>query len=229
MTIRVLIADDQALVRAGFAAILEKQPDIDVVGEADDGRSAISLTERLRPDVVIMEVGMPNIDGIEATRRILALPSPPQVLILTTFDLNEHLYAAMKAGASGFLLKNVPGGELSNAIRSVARGETLLAPVITRRLIEDFVGRPLSGADRPKRLAELTDRELNVLTRIAHGRSNAEIAADLFLSEATVKTHVTRVLQKIGVRDRVQAVIVVYETGLIQPGRSPSGFLSAGR
>lgn len=218
MTIRVLIADDQELVRAGFGAILQKQPDIDVVGEASDGRAAIEMTGRLRPNVVIMDVRMPNLDGIEATRAIVALRPAPHVLMLTTFDLDEYVYAAMKAGASGFLLKDVPREELANSIRSVARGDALLAPAITRRLIEDFVHRPLMGRGMPPRLAALTDRELDVLTRIAHGRSNAEIAADLFLSEGTVKTHVTRVLQKMGIRDRVQAVIAAYETGLIRPG-----------
>jgi DNA-binding NarL/FixJ family response regulator len=205
-------------VRAGFAAILEKQADIEVVGEAQDGRAAIALVAELRPDVVLMDVRMPNVDGIEATRRLTAAGAGARVLMLTTFDLNEHVYEAMKAGASGFLLKDVPRDELANAIRTIARGDTLLAPAITRRLIEDFVRRPPPGEGRPPALDELTDREIEVLTLIAQGRSNAEIAGDLHLSAATVKTHVTRVLQKLGVRDRVQAVIAAYESGLVQVG-----------
>ena len=218
MSIRVVIADDMALVRAGFAAILEKQLDIEVVGEAQDGRAAIALVAELRPDVVLMDVRMPQVDGIEATRRLTAAGAAARVLMLTTFDLNEHVYEAMKAGASGFLLKDVPRDELAGAIRTIARGDTLLAPAITRRLIEDFVRRPPPGQGRPPALDELTDREIEVLTLIAQGRSNAEIAGDLHLSAATVKTHVTRVLQKLAVRDRVQAVIAAYETGLVQVG-----------
>jgi DNA-binding NarL/FixJ family response regulator len=218
MSIRVLIADDQQLVRAGFAAILDKQPDIACVGGAEDGRVAVALVEQLRPDVVLMDVRMPNVDGIEATRRLAALPSPPRVLMLTTFDLDEYVYDAMKAGASGFLLKDVPRDELVNAVRTVARGDALLAPAITRRLIEDYIRRPPPGAARPAAFAELTAREMEVLTLLAGGRSNAEIAAELYLSEGTIKTHVTRVLQKLGVRDRVQAVIAAYENGLVQPG-----------
>ena len=218
MSIRVVIADDMALVRAGFAAILEKQADIEVVGEAQDGRAAIALVAELRPDVVLMDVRMPQVDGIEATRRLTAAGAAARVLMLTTFDLNEHVYEAMKAGASGFLLKDVPRDELAGAIRTIARGETLLAPAITRRLIEDFVRRPPPGQGRPPALDELTDREIEVLTLIAQGRSNAEIAGDLHLSAATVKTHVTRVLQKLAVRDRVQAVIAAYESGLVQVG-----------
>ena len=195
MSIRVVIADDMELVRAGFAAILEKQPDIEVAGEAQDGRAAIALVAELRPDVVLMDVRMPHVDGIEATRRLTAAGAAARVLMLTTFDLNEHVYEAMKAGASGFLLKDVPRDELANAIRTIARGDTLLAPAITRRLIEDFVRRPPPGQARPPALDELTDREIEVLTLIAQGRSNAEIAGDLHLSAATVKTHVTRVLQ----------------------------------
>jgi len=220
MSIRVLIADDQELVRAGFGAILAKQPDIEVVGEAADGAAAVALTGRLHPDVVLMDVRMPNVDGIEATRRLSALGSDSRVLMLTTFDLDEHVYEAMRAGASGFLLKDVPREELASAVRTVARGDALLAPAITRRLVEDFVRRPPPTGARNERFAELTARELEVLTLIARGRSNSEIAGELYLSEATVKTHITRVLQKLGVRDRVQAVIVAYEHGLIQPGRS---------
>jgi DNA-binding NarL/FixJ family response regulator len=220
VTIRVLIADDQELVRAGFGAILAKQPDIEVVGEAADGAAAVTLTERLHPDVVLMDVRMPNVDGIEATRRLAALGSASRVLMLTTFDLDEHVYEAMRAGASGFLLKDVPREELASAVRTVARGDALLAPAITRRLVEDFVRRPPPTGARNERFAELTARELEVLTLIARGRSNSEIAGELYLSEATVKTHITRVLQKLGVRDRVQSVIVAYEHGLIQPGRA---------
>ncbi len=218
MSIRVLIADDQELVRAGFAAILDKQPDIDVVGEAHNGRAAFELAGQLRPDVILMDVRMPLVDGIEATRRLAELPDPPRVLMLTVFDVSEYVYDAMKAGASGFLLKDVPREELANAVRTVARGDALLAPAITRRLIEDFVRRPPPGSALPPELAALTARELEVLTLMARGRANAEIADELFVTEATVKTHVTRVLQKLGVRDRVQAVIAAYETGLIQPG-----------
>jgi DNA-binding NarL/FixJ family response regulator len=218
MTIRLLIADDQELVRAGFAAILARQPDIEVVGEAEDGRAAVARSEELRPDVVLMDVRMPHVDGIEATRRVVALPSAPRVLMLTTFDLDEYVYDAMKAGASGFLLKDVHRDELAGAVRTVARGDALLAPAITCRLIEDFVRRPPPARGRPARFADLTERELEVLTLIARGRSNAEIGQDLFLSEATIKTHVTRVLQKLAVRDRVQAVIAAYENGLIRPG-----------
>ena len=218
MTIRVMIADDQALVRAGFAAILDKQDGIEVVGEAENGGEAVELIERLRPDVALMDVRMPLVDGIAATRRIVAAGLPARVLMLTTFDLDEYVYDALKAGASGFLLKDVPRDELARAVRAIARGDALLGPVITRRLIEDFVRRPPPGDARPARFAELTAREMEVLALLARGRSNAEIAGDLFLSEATVKTHVTRVLQKLCVRDRVQAVIAAYESGLVRPG-----------
>lgn len=220
MSIRVLVADDMELVRAGFVAILERQPDIEVAGEAEHGREVLGLVGDLRPDVILMDVRMPVLDGIETTRQLSRLPDPPRVLMLTTFDLNEYVYEAMRAGASGFLLKDVPRDELASAIRTVARGDSLLAPAITRRLIEDFVRRPAPGGGRPAAFDSLTEREMEVLTLIARGRSNAEIAAELFLSEATVKTHVTRVLQKLAVRDRVQAVIAAYEHGLISPGTS---------
>lgn len=216
--IRVLIADDQALVRGGFRLILESQPDMEVVGEAENGRDAVRLARELAPDVALMDIRMPELDGIEATRRVVDAPSAPRVLVLTTFDLNEYVYEAMKAGASGFLLKDVRPEQLADAVRTVARGDALLAPAITRRLIEDFVRRPPPGQKSPPELAELTDRELEVLSALARGLSNAEIAGELFVSEATVKTHVTRILMKLRLRDRVQAVVLAYECGLVQPG-----------
>ena len=216
--ISVLIADDQALVRAGFRAILETQEDLEVVGEAEDGAEAVALAQELRPDVVLMDVRMPGIDGIEATARLLRDGDAPRVLMLTTFDLDEYVYEAMKAGASGFLLKDAPRDQLLGGVRTVASGDALLAPALVRRLVEDFVRRPPPGAGPPRELDELSERELEVLTLIARGLSNAEIAARLFLSEATVRTHVTHILAKLGLRDRVQAVVLAYETGLVQPG-----------
>ncbi len=216
--IRVLIADDQALVRGGFRLILEAQGDVQVVGEAEDGREALELALALVPDVVLMDVRMPELDGIEATRRLLARDPRSRVLILTTFDADRYVYDAMKAGASGFLLKDVRPEQLADAVRTVATGEALLAPAITRRLVEQFVRRPPPGERVPGRLEELTDRELDVLRLVARGSSNGEIAAGLFVSEATVKTHVSRVLAKLGLRDRTQAVVVAYESGLIVPG-----------
>jgi DNA-binding NarL/FixJ family response regulator len=215
---RVLLADDQALVRQGFRLILELEDDIQVVGEAADGNDAVRLTRELEPDVVVMDIRMPNLDGIEATRRLQASGSPSRVLILTTFDLNEYVYEAMRAGASGFLLKDVPGDQLVTGIRVVASGDALLAPALTRRLIEHFVRRPPPDAAQPHGLAALTARETEVLTLIARGYTNAEIATDLFLGEATIKTHVGRILQKLTLRDRVQAVVYAYESGLVQPG-----------
>ena len=220
--IRVLLADDQALVRGGFRMILEAQNDVEVVAEAEDGQQAIALARELKPDVVLMDIRMPGLDGLEATRRLLTAPEPPRVLILTTFDLNEYVYEAMKSGASGFLLKDVRPEQLAEAVRTVASGDALLAPAITRRLIEEFVRRPPPGQRAPDELAELTDRELDVLKLIARGLSNAEIAQTLFLSEATVKTHVTRILTKLDLRDRVQAVVFAYECGLVQPGAAAS-------
>ena len=218
MSIRVLIADDQALVRDGFGMILDAQPDIDVVAEAADGSEAIERARELRPDVVLMDIRMPGVDGIEATRRLLADDGGPRILMLTTFDQNEYVYEAMKAGASGFLLKDVRREELVNAVRVVAAGDALLAPALTRRLIEDFVRRPPPGSAPAGPLAELTERESEVLRLVARGLSNHEIAAALVVSDATVKTHVARILSKLGLRDRIQAVVLAYETGFVQPG-----------
>nr|BFE58959.1 response regulator transcription factor [Dactylosporangium thailandense] len=217
--IRVLLADDQALVRGGFRSILDGQDDIDVAGEAADGAEAVSLALTLAPDVILMDIRMPRLDGIEATRRLLAGGrSRARVLMLTTFDEDEYVYQALRAGASGFLLKSAPPRELAGAVRTVAAGEALLAPEITRRMIEEYVRRPRPGAARPAGLETLTPRELEVLGLIARGRSNAEIGAQLYLSEPTVKTHVTRMLAKLGLRDRVQAVVFAYECGLVRPG-----------
>jgi DNA-binding NarL/FixJ family response regulator len=216
--IRVLVADDQALVRGGFRMILDSQEDIEVVAEAGDGREALEQARELQPDVVLMDVRMPELDGLEATRRLLSGDGGPRVLILTTFDADEYVYEAMKAGASGFLLKDVRPEQLADAVRVVAAGDALLAPAITRRLVEQFVRRPPPGSAKPPELADLTDRELDVLMLVARGLSNAEIASALFLTEATVKTHVTHMLTKLDLRDRVQAVVLAYESGLVQPG-----------
>src|SRR5579859_4126445 len=222
MTVRVLIADDQQLIRAGFRMILSVEPDIEVVGEANTGTEAVALARQLRPNVVLMDIRMPDLDGIEATRRILAeCPEPkPSVLILTTFDLDEYVYDALRAGASGFLLKDTPEHQLAAGIRTVGEGDALLAPSITRRLIAEFASTPASHA--PAQLQELTPRELEVLKLLATGMSNNEIAAELIVSETTVKTHVTRILMKLGVRDRVQAVVFAYETGVVSPRRQPA-------
>ena len=214
--IRVLIADDQALMRTGFRMILDAQDDIEVVGEAIDGADAIRRFEALSPDVVVMDVRMPTLDGIEATRRLAALERPARVLILTTFDLDDYVYEALRAGASGFLLKDRPPEELVAAVRVIAAGEALLAPSVTRRLIEEFARRA-PAASRAE-LDELTEREREVLVLMARGLSNAEIARTLFVAETTVKTHVGRVLHKLGLRDRAQAVVLAYESGLVQPG-----------
>ena len=216
--IRVLIADDQALVRAGFRAILEKQPDIEVVGEAEDGKEAIIEARKHRPDVVLMDIRMPVSDGIEATRHLMQMEDPPRVLILTTYDLDEYLYKAMKAGASGFVLKDVRAEQLPPAVRAIALGDSLLGSIPTRRLIESFVSRPAPGGGASDKLAHLSDRELEVLALMASGLSNKEIAEQLFLSEATVKTHVNRLFAKASLRDRVHAVILAYETGLVEAG-----------
>jgi DNA-binding NarL/FixJ family response regulator len=214
--IGVLLADDQALVRGGFRMIVEAQPDIEVVGEAEDGREALRLARERRPQVVLMDIRMPRMDGIEATRELARGGSASRVLILTTFDLDQYVYEALRAGASGFLLKNAPPEDLVDAIRAVAGGESLLAPEITRRLIEHYVSAP-APADEP-RLAELSARELEVLKLVARGLSNAEIAHALYISQGTVKTHITRILSKLDLRDRVQAVVLAYDTGLVRPG-----------
>jgi DNA-binding NarL/FixJ family response regulator len=219
--IRVLLADDQELVRDGFAMILDAQPDVQIVGQAADGARSVELARTLTPDVVLMDVRMPVMDGIEATRRIRAAGLHRlAVLILTTFDLDEYVYEALRAGASGFLLKDVPRSTLIQGVRTVATGEALLAPTITQRLIERFVSQPPPTRARPRELDELTDREQDVLLRLARGRSNTEIARELFLSEATVKTHVAHVLRKLGLRDRVHAVVYAYEAGLVSPGHT---------
>jgi len=220
MSVRVVIADDQALVRVGFRKLLESEPGLQVVGEAADGLEAIELARRLRPDIVLMDIRMPRLDGLAATRRVLDLGTGARVLVLTTYDLDEYVFEAIKAGASGFLLKDSPPDQLMMAIRVIAHGDALLAPSITRRLIEEFARRPPPHAGRPPELSALTARELEALTLLARGLSNAEIAAALVLGEATVKTHVGNILMKLGLRDRVQAVVRAYETGLIHPGET---------
>ena len=222
MAIRVLIVDDQALIRTGFRMILGAEEDIEVVGEAADGDQGIDSARRLRPDVVLMDIRMPRLDGIEATRRVLADAAADgrdaRVLILTTFDVDEYVYDALRAGASGFLLKDAPPEQLVAAIRVIAQGEALLAPSVTRRLIEDFATGPRASAEPVPGMDEVTPRELEVFRLIARGMSNAEIAAELVVSEATVKTHVARLLMKLGVRDRVQAVVLAYQSGVAVPG-----------
>ncbi|MEU2158123.1 response regulator transcription factor [Streptomyces sp. NPDC019396] len=224
MTIRVIIVDDQAMVRAGFAALLSAQTDIDVVGEAPDGRVGVQVARSTHPDVVLMDVRMPELDGLAAARQILSPPPGvvhvPKVLMLTTFDVDDYVYEALRAGASGFLLKDAPPADLISAVRVVAAGEALLAPSVTRRLIADFAAqRPAPRGDRAAlRLGGLTPRETEVLELIARGLSNLEIAGQLIVAEQTVKTHVGRVLSKLGLRDRAQAVIFAYESGLVRPG-----------
>jgi DNA-binding NarL/FixJ family response regulator len=226
--IRILLADDQALVRAGFRMILDAEAEMEVVGEASDGREAVDQARLLQPDVVLMDIRMPELDGLEATRRILeafaGADGAPKILMLTTFDLDEYVYEALRAGASGFLLKDTPPEQLVGAIQVVAQGDALLSPSITRRVIGEFVKGtgPKPQAQFP-RLADLTARELEVLTLIARGLSNAEIAKTLFVSETTVKTHVARILMKLGLRDRVQAVVLAYEAGVVAPGDNADG------
>jgi len=219
--IRILLVDDQALVRAGFRMILDAEPEMEVIGEAADGREAVDQVRALRPDVVLMDIRMPELDGLEAARRILANggDEAPKILMLTTFDLDEYVYEALRAGASGFLLKDTPPEQLVAAIHVIAQGEALLSPSITRRVISEFVKGtgPKPQAQFP-RLQDLTARELEVMKAIARGLSNAEIARELFVSETTVKTHVARILMKLGLRDRVQAVVLAYEAGVVQPG-----------
>jgi DNA-binding NarL/FixJ family response regulator len=225
VTIRVLLVDDQPLLRTGFRLILEGEADIAVVGEAGDGAQAVELTRTLLPEVVLMDIRMPGVDGIEATRRIVreeAAKHDPRVLILTTFDLDEYVVEAVRAGASGFLLKDAPPEDLVTAIRIVAGGDAIVAPSVTRRLLDRFATRLPSVREEapPRGLAMLTERELEVLRHVARGLSNAEIAAQLVVSETTIKTHVGNLLAKLGLRDRVQAVVFAYETGLIQPGQA---------
>ena len=221
MTVRVLLVDDQPLLRTGFRMILDAEPDIEVVGEASDGVQAVELARSLQPDVVLMDIRMPRMDGVEATRQIASPGSPSacRVLVLTTFDLDEYVVEALRAGASGFLLKDVPADDLIAAIRVVAAGDAVVAPSVTRRLLDRFASRLPSGdAPTPKALQSLTERELDVLRLVARGHSNAEIATALFVSETTVKTHVGHVLTKLSVRDRVQAAVYAYESGLVRPG-----------
>jgi len=218
VTIRVLVADDQALVRGGFRMILDERDDLELVGEAEDGARAIELAGELDPDVILMDVRMPNLDGVEATRRLVESGTRARILVLTTFDLDEYVYAAVRAGASGFLLKDVEPAELVDAIRVVAAGNSLFGPAATQRLVERFVDTPAPVDGRP--LEQLTDREREILRLLASGLSNSELASRLYLSETTVKTHVSAVLRKLGVRDRVQAVIAAYDSGLVRPGGS---------
>ena len=223
MTCRILVVDDQALVRTGFRMILDAEPGFEVVGEAGDGQEALDRAAELAPDIVLMDIRMPVLDGVEATRRLAGpeVDHPVQVLILTTFDLDEYVYDALRAGASGFLLKDTPPEELVAAVRVVAAGDALLAPSVTQRLVAEFArSAPPVPASPPPALDDLTDREREVLTLVARGRSNAEIATELYVGETTVKTHVGRVLMKLGLRDRVQAVVLAYESGMIRPGEA---------
>lgn len=219
MSIRVLIADDEAMVRTGFAMILDAQQDIEVVGEADDGERAVAEAARLQPDVIVMDIRMPKLDGVSATRAVLdRAQDRPRVLVVTTFDIDQYVFDALRAGASGFLLKNAPPEELVRAVRVIASGDSLLAPAITRRVIEAFCFQPAGPAAPPRQLEELTAREREVLELVARGLSNSEIAEQLVVSRGTVKTHVARILMKLELRDRIQAVVLAYETGLVTPG-----------
>jgi DNA-binding NarL/FixJ family response regulator len=215
VTIRVIVADDQSMVRAGFRMLLSREEDIEVVAEASDGREAVDAARSLQPDVVLMDIRMPELDGLEATRRLTSGGEGPRVLILTTFDLDEYVYEALRAGASGFVLKDDPPEQLLSAIRIVAGGDALLSPSVTKRVIKQFVRAPQPAP--PKELDELTERELDVFRLIARGLSNAEIGRELFIGDTTVKTHITHILQKLGLRDRVQAVVLAYQAGLFEP------------
>src|ERR1700744_2870169 len=221
--IRVLVVDDQELVRSGFCVILDATDGITVTGEAGSGEPAVAAVQAHQPDVVLMDIRMPVMDGLEATRQITAGPAAPKVVMLTTFDLDEYVYEALRAGASGFLLKDSPRADLVAAVRAAAAGNALLAPTVTRRLIEAFARRPAEAAPSPERLASLTAREREVLVQLARGGSNTEIATELFVTEATVKTHVGNLLAKLALLDRVQLVILAYETGIVTPGNPPPG------
>jgi DNA-binding NarL/FixJ family response regulator len=219
VSVRVVLVDDQALIRTGFKMILETEDDIEVVGEASDGEQAISMTRSVRPDVVLMDVQMPTMDGLEATGRIVRDANiPSRIVILTTFERDDYVFEALRAGASGFLLKNAPSEELVHAVRVVAAGDALLAPSVTRKVIEGFIRRPAHRSNEVE-LRRLTDRETEILKLLATGKSNSELAAHLFVGEGTIKTHVSSVLTKLGIRDRMQAVIFAYESGLIEPGQ----------
>ena len=218
MTVRVVIADDQGMVRSGFTTLLNSEPDIEVIGEAVNGQEAITRAVQLRPDVILMDVRMPVLDGLQATRQITAMDGAPRVLVLTTFDLDDYVYQALRWGASGFLLKDASARELAEAVRVVAAGDALLSPSVTRRLIAEFARMGAPRGPSRKTLQDLTERETEVLALVARGLSNAEIASRLVVAEQTVKTHVSRVLMKLGLRDRTQAVVLAYETGLVQPG-----------
>jgi DNA-binding NarL/FixJ family response regulator len=221
VTIRVLLVDDEDLVRAGLELILSAEDDLEVVGQAGSGAEAVDLAERCRPDVVLMDIRMPGMDGLEAARRILRQPdNPARVVVLTTFDLDEYVFEAFRAGVSGFLLKDASRARIVDGIRSVASGEALLAPTVTRRMIERFTAAPGRSIRRPRELDSLTSREAEVLVLVAQGLSNVDIAGRLFLSESTVKTHVSRMLAKLGVTDRVQAVVLAYESGVVAPGEA---------
>ena len=218
MTIRVVIADDQGMVRSGFSVLLNAQPDIEVIAEAVNGQEAIEHAASLRPDVILMDVRMPVLDGLQATREITARPDPPKILVLTTFDLDDYVYEALRSGASGFLLKDASARELAEAVRLVAAGDALLAPGVTRRLIAEFARMGAPRGPTRKQLEGLTERESEVLALVARGMSNGEIADHLVVAEQTVKTHVSRILMKLGLRDRTQAVVLAYESGLVHPG-----------
>jgi DNA-binding NarL/FixJ family response regulator len=218
MTIRVVVADDQGMVRSGFSVLLNAQPDIEVIGEAVNGQEAIARAAELRPDVILMDVRMPVLDGLQATRQITAMTDPPKILVLTTFDLDDYVYEALRSGASGFLLKDASATELANAVRLVAAGDALLAPGVTRRLIAEFARMGAPRSPTRKQIDGLTERESEVLALVARGMSNAEIADHLVVAEQTIKTHVGRILMKLGLRDRTQAVVLAYESGLVHPG-----------